>query len=233
MAENGFAGMRHGVSPRGSGVRRWARVGLVACLSFPLWTGAATFNQVFQEGVNYQDVNPPVPTRVQGGVEVTEMFWYGCETCYVIRPYMHNWLKTQPKSVHYRRMPAVLNARMDAQARAYFAAQELGVLNQVDAPLFSAIHEQHLALNTEDALSAFFREFGVSKDDFARAFNSPEVAGKMFRARNLGARYGLRGVPAIIVNGRYLTDPTLVKSPEELVMVVNFLVQQELRRLNK
>ena len=50
--------------------------------------------------------------------------------------------------------------------------------------------------------------------------------------RNLGARYGIHGVPAIVVDGRFYTDPTRVKSPEELVMVVNFLVKQELQRLN-
>lgn len=209
---------------------------LLACAGLaavqPAPAGAATFNQVFREGVEYADIDPPVPTDVKDGVEVVEMFWYGCETCYAIQPYMHNWLQTQPKKVHYKRLPAVLNPAMEVHARTFFAAQVLGLQAKIHEPLFRAIHEEHRKLDSEKSLAAFFREFGVSNDDFLRAFNSPRVADKMFHVRNLSARYGIRGVPAIIVDGRYYTDPTRVKSPEELVMVVNFLVELELRRLN-
>lgn len=204
--------------------------GLMVMLSIP--AGAATFNQVFREGVEYADIDPPVPTGMKDGVQVVEMFWYGCETCYAIQPYMHNWLRTQPKTVHYKRLPAVLNPAMEVHARTFFAAQVLGLQAKIHQPLFRAIHEEHRKLDSEKSLAAFFREFGVSDDEFMRAFNSPRVADKMFHVRNLSARYGIRGVPAIIVNGRYYTDPTRVKSPEELVMVVNFLVKLELRRLN-
>jgi thiol:disulfide interchange protein DsbA len=196
-------------------------------------TQAATFNQVYREGVEYVDIDPPVPTDTGDGVEVVEMFWYGCETCYAIQPYMHNWIRTQPKTVHYKRLPAALNPAMELDARTFFAAQVLGLQEKIQEPLFSAIHEEHRNLDSERAMAAFFREFGVSDDDFMRAFNSPAVAGKMFHIRNLTARYGIHGVPAIVVDGRYYTDPTHVKSPEELVMVVNFLVKMELRRLNK
>jgi len=193
---------------------------------------AATFDQVYREGVEYADIDPPVPTDIKGGVEVVEMFWYGCETCYAIQPYMRNWLQTQPKQVHYKRLPAVLNPAMEVHARTFFAAQVLGLQDKIHEPLFRAIHEEHRKLDDEKSLAAFFREFGVDDDDFLRAFNSPRVADKMFHVRNLSARYGIHGVPAIIVDGRFYTDPTRVKSPEELVMVVNFLVKQELQRLN-
>lgn len=213
--------------------RRAAGVALLLCLLCPAVLQAATFNQVFREGVNYVDIYPPAPTSAKGGVEVVEMFWYHCETCFVIQPYMKNWLKTQPRTVHYRRVPALLNAKMDLDARAFFAARALGVADKINDPLFKAIQEDHRELDTRDALAEFFDEQGVSKGDFLRAFNSPAVASAMFRDRNLGARYGIQGVPSIIVNGRYYTDPTRVKSPEELVMVVNFLVNQELQRLNQ
>lgn len=208
-------------------------IALAACtLLSPVLLTAATFNQVFREGVEYADIYPPVPTSVKNGVEVVEMFWYGCETCYLIQPYMANWRRLQPKSVHYLQRPAVLSADMDVDARAYYAARALGVLSRTHVALFRAIHEEHRKLDSPDRLAAFFAEYGVDKDDFLRAYNSPAVAGAVFRERNLTARYGIPGVPAIIIDGRYYTDPTRVKSPEELVEVVNFLVQLERRRLN-
>lgn len=193
---------------------------------------AATFNQVFREGVNYVDIYPPAPTKTKDGVEVVEVFWYQCSTCYLIQSYMRNWRKTQPSTVHYRRMPGLVNAKMDLDARAYYAAKVLGVADKIQQPLFKAIQQDHRVLDSKDALAEFFDEQGIGRSKFLHAFDSPAVAGRMFRARNLTARYGIKGVPSIIVNGRYYTDPTRVKSAEELVMVVDFLVKQELQRLN-
>ncbi|HKJ22467.1 MAG TPA: thiol:disulfide interchange protein DsbA/DsbL [Gammaproteobacteria bacterium] len=211
---------------------RWGRLAAVLALAFAPLVQGATFNQVFREGVDYVDIYPPAPTSTKKGVEVVEVFWYGCDTCYLIQPYMRNWIKTQPRSVHYRRMPGLINAKMDLDARAFYAAKALGVVSRIHQPLFKAIHEDHRELDTKGALAEFFDEQGIGKQKFLKAFNSPAVASQMFRARNLTARYGIKGVPSIIVNGRYYTDPTRVKSPDELVMVVNFLVKQEMQRLN-
>lgn len=209
---------------------RWCIV--LAVLAFTPLVQAATFNQVFREGVNYVDIYPPAPTSTKNGVEVVEVFWYGCDTCFLIQPYMRKWLKTQPSSVHYRRMPGLVSAKMDLDARAFYTAKVLGVANKIHEPLFRAIHLNHRRLDTRNALAEFFDEQGVGRKKFLKAFNSPAVASRMFRARNLTARYGIKGVPSIVVDGRYYTDPTRVKSPDELVMVVNFLVDQELQRLN-
>jgi thiol:disulfide interchange protein DsbA len=193
---------------------------------------AASFDQSFREGVHYE-VIAPAESGGDGKVEVVEMLWYGCGSCYAIQPYVQRWLETKPEGVVYRRMPAILNAGMSFHARTFYTAQALGVLGKVHEPLFSAIHDQQRRLDTEQSLAAFFTRRGVDEESFRRTFNSPVVASKVIQARNASSRYGIRGAPSLIVNGRYLTDPTHVSSAEELIMVMDYLVERELQRLQR
>jgi thiol:disulfide interchange protein DsbA len=73
-------------------------------------------------------------------------------------------------------------------------------------------------MNTEADLAGFFAERGVSQADFEKAFNSFNVKTKFSRAQELIRRYGIRGVPALIVNGKYKTNN---------FDVVNYLVDKE------
>ena len=41
-------------------------------------------------------------------------------------------------------------------------------------------------------------------------------------------RYGHRGVPAVIVNGKYLVSASLAGSNERMIQIMNFLVAHEL-----
>jgi thiol:disulfide interchange protein DsbA len=41
-------------------------------------------------------------------------------------------------------------------------------------------------------------------------------------------RYGHSGVPAIVVNGKYLVMGSMAGSNERMIDIMNFLVQQEL-----
>jgi len=43
----------------------------------------------------------------------------------------------------------------------------------------------------------------------------------------MAARYGVNGVPAIIVNGKYRTNATLAGSQEKMIDVINQLIKQE------
>ncbi len=41
-------------------------------------------------------------------------------------------------------------------------------------------------------------------------------------------KYGLRGVPAVVVNGKYLTAPYFVRNQKEMFDVLDYLVEKEL-----
>jgi len=97
-------------------------------------------------------------------------------------------------------------------------------MSRIHKPLFSAVHESKRQLLTEEAVAEFFDEQGITKKDFTRALNSAYVNGKIRCSRIMSHRYGIQGAPTIIVDSKYLVDPSLVRSPEELIDVVDFLV---------
>lgn len=189
---------------------------------------AAQAESFYLEGAQYEAIVPPAPADAPAGkVEVVEMFWYGCPHCYRFEPYLSRWLENKPENVSFKRVPAVLNPNWVVHARAYYAAQMLGVEEKIHADMFRAIHEQGRRLDTEEALAAFFAAHGVPEDKFREAFNSFEVHMKLREAARLGRAYQLGGVPAMVVNGKYRVTGSLAGSYPEMLNVVQHLVQQE------
>ncbi|MDG4555506.1 MAG: thiol:disulfide interchange protein DsbA/DsbL [Candidatus Competibacter sp.] len=193
---------------------------MLAC-ALPLVVAHAATPAAFQEGKDYIRLSSPVPTSAPDKIEVVELFWYGCPHCFDLEPVTREWLKRKPDNVVFVRIPVSFGANWEPGARAYYAAEALGVLDQIHQPLFDAIHREKRKLNTEDELAAFFAEHGVDRDAFRKAYNSFQTETQLRRGNQLAQRYGVRGVPAVIVNGKY--D---VRSPR-MFEVVDFLIAQE------
>jgi thiol:disulfide interchange protein DsbA len=199
-------------------------------LSALILTGALSGNALaaqFQEGVQYQRVVPQQPTSTDDKVEVVEMFWYGCPHCYRLEPYVKRWLKRKPAAAKFVRMPAIFRPEWEIHARAYYTAEILGVVDKVHDEIFEAIHEKRQRLNNEAAIMAFFTQHGVSEKDFKRVFHSFAVETKVRRSKDMSRRYGIKGVPSLIVNGKYRTSGQDAGGNAKIFRVVNYLVEQE------
>ncbi len=194
-------------------------VGLVGLLML------SSINLVAAKG--YKDLSAVQPTQDASKVEVREFFWYGCPHCYKLEPYMDKWQKNLPENVDFIRQPAVFNAQWGHHAKAYFTAEYLGVVDKVHADFFHAIQVKDKALATEADLAEFFVAHGVSKGDFTAAFNSFNVDSQMRKAKAMGPKYGITGVPAVIVNGKYLVSARTAGSNEKMITVINQLIAQE------
>ncbi len=183
----------------------------------------------FVEGRNYQLVTPAQPTTTKGTgkVEVVELFWYGCPHCYAFEPTLSKWLKTKADYIEFIRIPAVFAANWEIHARAYYAAEKLGVLDKIHQPLFDALHEQKRSLFTVDELTEFFAEHGVPAADFKSAYESFEVDTKARRALALTRAYGISGVPSVIINGKYRSGAQFTGNFENLLKLVDFLADKE------
>lgn len=140
---------------------------------------------------------------------------------------MNAWLKTKPANVEFIRQPAVFSELWGKHAKAFFTAEALGVVEKVHADLFDAIQNKKQKLTAEDDLAKFFAEHGVKDEDFRSAYNSFLVDAKMRQAETMGARYGITGVPALIINGKYRVTGPSAKSQENMLTVTNQLIQQE------
>ncbi len=183
----------------------------------------------YVENSHYELVTPPLPTSTPGKVEVVELFWYGCPHCYQFEPTLQKWIKNKPANVEFIRVPGIFRPEWSVLARAYYTAQALGVLDKVHDSIFAAIHELRRPLQSEDQLAAFFAEQGVKDEDFRKTFRSFAVETKVRRAQELSQRYGARGVPTMIVNGKYRVSAGLsgVQTHANAIKVVDALIKRE------
>ncbi|MGR9108950.1 MAG: thiol:disulfide interchange protein DsbA/DsbL [Gammaproteobacteria bacterium] len=179
------------------------------------------------KGEGFAKIVPPQPTQDRDKVEVIEFFWYGCPHCYSFEPFINEWAQNLPANVQLIRQPAIFSSKWEPGARAYFVAEALGVVDKVHEAIFDAIQKEHRPLDSEEQLADFFAEHGVAKEDFHEAYNSFIVATRMRQAESMPERYGVTGVPAVIVNGKYRSNGTLGKTYPGLIAVMNGLIQIE------
>ncbi len=188
----------------------------------------------YDEGIEYKRISPPVPVEAPAGkVEVVELFWYGCPHCFHFEPLLENWVKKLPEDVVFRREPAVFNPLWALHAKAYYTAELLKVLDRMHPVLFDAIHVQQRKLKTPEALRKLFAEHGVKPADFDRVFNSFAVDVKLRRAAELTRRYGIDGVPTLIVQGTFRTDGPLANGHQGMLRIADYLIDRERKRRQK
>ena len=195
---------------------------------------AAQQDWQFREGQHYNRIVPTQPT-VGGAdkIEVAEIFWYGCNHCYSFEPYINRWKDDAPANARFVRIPAMWNPLVKLHAQLYYTEEVLAKNGKLARPedfraaVFAEYHERGNRLTNEAAIQQLFERFGVSEDDFQKTWNSFEVAQKMRVAEDLGRRYGITGVPAVVVNGKYRTGGQEAGSYQRLLEVIDELVARE------
>jgi thiol:disulfide interchange protein DsbA len=179
------------------------------------------------EVVGYETLSPAQPTQNPAKIEIIEFFWYGCPHCYAFEPLLEKWKKNLPANVEFIRLPAAFNELWSKHAKAYYTAEALGIVEKIHVDFFEAIQNGKEKLDTEATLAAFFAAHGVTESQFKEAYNSFAVDSKMRQAPLMASRYGITGVPAIIVNGKYKTNGTLAGSHEKMIDVMDKLIKEE------
>ncbi|TLF53732.1 thiol:disulfide interchange protein DsbA/DsbL [Halomonas urmiana] len=179
------------------------------------------------EGEHYTVLENPVETQVEDGrVEVTEAFWYGCPHCYNLEDPLNAWVAEQPEDVAFQRMPATMGGDWNTHAFAFYAAEQLGILDDLHDDFFHAIHEEGRSLTDPDAIAEFFSDYGVSEEEAKQALGSFGVKGKVNQAHARMRQMQLMGVPALIVDGRYLVSPSTAGSLGNMPQIAGALVDK-------
>jgi protein dithiol oxidoreductase (disulfide-forming) len=202
-----------------------------------------------QEGKDFVRVNPGAPVSSPAGqIAVGELFWYGC-----FEPALEEWVKKLPANVAFRRSPVAFRENPHGiHQRLYFALEAMGKLDAMHRRVFYAMHSERQRLDKPEEIAAFigtngldsarfmelFNGFsvqtfigknGLDSARFMELFNGFSVQTKARQASQLADAYKIEGVPALGINGRYLTSGQMAGSPERSLQVADVLVQRALR----
>jgi len=188
----------------------------------------------YKEGQHYFRLVPTQPT-VGGAdkIEVAESFMYSCPHCFTLEPYMIKWAAGKNPAVRFVRLPATWNQAAVLHAQIYYTQDVLGRNGTLkDAAgfheaVFTEFHQRGNRLTSQTAILRLFSRYGVSEDDFNKAWNSFEVNTRLRQGGDLVRRYGISAVPAIVVNGKYRTSAADAGGYDELIELIDELTVRE------
>lgn len=212
----------------------------VAVLSLPQGTEAASWT----EGVQYARIIPAQPTTVASGkVEVLEVFSYGCPACNAFQPVMEQLRHALPANAQLAFLPAAFNPAEDWPMfqRAFLAAQALGIAERTHQAMYDAVWKSgELAIilpgtnrlkaplpSIADAARFYERVGGVNAQQFLAMANSFGTDNKMRAADAQILAMHVDSTPTLVVNGRYRVVRSELKSNDELIELVKYLIARE------
>ncbi|MDR9768702.1 thiol:disulfide interchange protein DsbA/DsbL [Shewanella baltica] len=198
------------------------RVRPIAALACGLMLSASFALQAasFEEGKDY--VTVAGITEAQKPV-LREFFSYNCPHCYKQEPLMDLTVQLLGKEVAFERTPVGAGRpAWELSQLAYYVAQKLKMTKQTHGAIFKQIHEKGEQFTAPEQVKAFFVAQGAKVDDVDAAMNSVDAKFTLMNYDSQAELAGIKGVPSLLVNGRYMLTST-AHTPEELAALVKFL----------
>jgi len=183
---------------------------------------------LYVAGTHYVVIDKPVETQTGDKVEVRELFWYYCSHCYNLEPYIHAMEATLTDEAIFVRQPSVLGDGWINGAIFYYVLKDLGELDRLHTPLFDAIHKHGMKFHSQDEFVNWLSDNGVDKGKANTIFASFSVESNVRKAIADTRKYQSRGVPTLVVNGKYWVDAMHAGSIEGIFRVVDYLIEKEL-----
>ncbi len=182
------------------------------------------------EGRDYQLIENGAPFDTPAGkIEVAEFFNYACPACNSFEPKLQEWKRSLPGYVHVVYLALDFRPDFVPYARAYFAAQALGIADQSHEAVYQAIHQTHTLPGEgtpvdAGTLAKFYAQFLVKPEQFEQVLASDAVTKKVDAARAFAQRSQVHSTPSLVIGGKYLVKG---QSWEEFLQNATQLIAKE------
>ncbi|HOA92341.1 MAG TPA: thiol:disulfide interchange protein DsbA/DsbL [Quisquiliibacterium sp.] len=202
---------------------------LKAALLSPLAGAGTAFAQAgaLQEGSAYRAVKPAQPVAVSGKIEVLEFFWYGCPHCNALEPLLKDWVRRLPSDVVFQKVHVGLGPSWVPHQQLFYTLDAMGKSAELDERVFKAIHVDGQSLSKPEQMAEFVARQGVDRKLFTDTFDSFAVRTKMRKAQQQAEAYRVDGVPAMSVNGKWYTAPSMAGGNAPVLRVLDHLIELE------
>ena len=206
-------------------LRKALAVIAVLLLALAASSGQAQAQSMPQLGRDYVRLDPPRPVTSGDKIEVIEFFYYGCPVCYELEPMLARWSFNAPGSIMLRRVPAMSSDNWDNFAKLFYTLEAMGQLARLHWPVYDNFHFDGVKLNEEAPMVNWVSHNGLDKEEFVRIYHSPEIRAKLATAREMTQNYDIKGVPSIVIDGKFVTSARMAGSTRALMQVVDQLVE--------
>jgi thiol:disulfide interchange protein DsbA len=181
-------------------------------------------------GKDYVEIVGGRPLKIADDkIIVEEFFNYICPACNSFEFQFSTWAAQLPADVEVAYVPAAFRSDFVQYARAYYAAQNFGLVDETHGAVYEAIHQtQALPAEgdrpNEERIAEFYAGYGVDAQEFLVAMRSFEVDFKIRLATDHVKRSKVAGTPSIVVNGRYLVRG---RNFADMLRIASYLIDKE------
>lgn len=182
----------------------------------------------YQAGQQYKVLKNAVSVEEPAGnIEVDIVFWYGCPHCYDLEKLMVGWKKTLASDVDVVKVPVIFGRPWQAHAQLFYTIEAMSLGEKVNNAVFDAVQRQGRRLNEPADMADFLHEqFKVNKKTFLQTYDSFGVRNQSQKAYAKVRGAQLTGVPALIIDGRYVVDPQSAGGLEKVLKVADELIDK-------
>ena len=178
----------------------------------------------FNEGEHYKVLDLEALKKPM----VTEFFSFYCPHCNSFEPIIQQLKQQLPKDAKLQKNHvSFMGGNMGLpMSKAYATMIALKVEDKMVPVMFNRIHTMNKPPRDEAELRQIFLDEGVDAKKFDAAYNGFAVDSMVRRFDKAFKDSGLSGVPAVVVNNRYLIDAQGINSLDEYFELVNFLLKK-------
>ncbi|MBY7733050.1 thiol:disulfide interchange protein DsbA/DsbL [Vibrio bathopelagicus] len=178
----------------------------------------------FNEGEHYKVLDLEASKKPV----VTEFFSFYCPHCNSFEPIIQQLKQQLPADAKLQKNHvSFMGGNMGLpMSKAYATMIALKVEDKMVPVMFNRIHTMNKPPRDEAELRQIFLDEGVDAKKFDAAYNGFAVDSMVRRFDKAFKDSGLSGVPAVVVNNRYLIDAQGISSLDEYFELVNFLLKK-------
>lgn len=192
---------------------------LFSMLMLSLSAQAAQFN----EGEHYKVLDLEASNKPV----VTEFFSFYCPHCNSFEPIIQQLKKQLPEGVKLQKnhVSFMGGSMGPSMSKAFATMVALKIEDKMVPVMFNRIHNLRKAPRDDAELRQIFLDEGVDEKKFDSAFKGFAVDSMVRRMDKQFEDSGLTGVPAVIVNNKYLVQAQSIKTMDEYFALVNYLLE--------
>lgn len=181
-------------------------------------------NRVYAEGTYYRVLEHPVQQEQQEPYLV-EYLWVGCPACQRFEPIMQGFKEANP-NVSVVRRHGVFNQRWALDARMFHAASMVAD-RDVAVEMLAFYQAQAPELPDFSDISTFLRQQGIDEEAVFDLADGADVEAVMQQTLAEMRSNEIPGVPAVVVNGRYLVKnplPDDINTQQDYNQLIEYLL---------
>lgn len=159
--------------------------------------------------------------------KVTEYFSFLCRHCYTFEqdyiPGLSKALAASNVTFEQLHVDFIGGELGEFMSKAYALLYQLNIDKKIKPLLFEACNQDPTQFTKQGVLKQFFLKHGVKEQDYDANINAFMVNTKVAQMQYKWKKFKVKGVPAFVVNDKYLVKNDSIKDYEELTELIIFL----------